>query len=194
MTVFYLMSMAEPVRTKETGRSVGAKFLDKENFDGLKAIGRDHRGGSIYVVDTSPVYAELALRLLNEGSLYARIIETAHSYPVSVPGHVEIGIAEEFGLGEVTICQKPLAAFVYASGGRYAPERVVQRGLIKRRYALGADGYEALVMRDGKVVMTLQKSEDSLGFNLMVVGDMKSMIRNRQDEETFDLIAGLFAD
>lgn len=124
-------------------------------------------------------------------SLYARIIETAHAYPISVPGHVEIGIANEFGLREVAICQMPLAAFVYASERRYAPERIVQQGLINRGYALSADGYEALVTREGKVVMTLKKSEN--GFNLMTVGDIESMIRDREDEETFDLIAGLFA-
>ena len=125
--------------------------------------------------------------------MYARIVATAKAYPVFVPPEVGRSIAVEFKLGRVDIYHDPLAAFVYAREGRYAQEFVVRTGLENREYTLADGTSEALVMRNGKAAIALQKSHNGPGFIGMVVGDISTMISDKKDEQTFDLVADLFA-
>ena len=126
-------------------------------------------------------------------SLYARIIETAHAYPVAVPQGVENEIAEEFRLGQVEILHDPFAAFIYAKEGVHAPEFVVRKGLEKNGYALSVGRNESVVTRDDKAVLVLISRDDQNGYDTIVAGDIKSMISGKIDENIFDMLADLLA-
>ena len=124
-------------------------------------------------------------------SLYARVMETAGRYPNHVPEEAESAIAEEFRLGKVEIFYKPFGVLVSAMNGKSASEYVVKQGLGNRGYMVEEGDDRARVSIGTREVMVLQRSEG--GFNKMIVGDIRRMIRSEDDEDTFDMIADLFA-